>query len=195
MALPVGLLPVFWFVLTVGLSVPIAVAAHQFRRAGTTSMSSALRIAFSEAGLLYLVGVGVIWTITGGGSLWATIATLVVPGIVAGIVLMVLPLLVGRAVIQRSTGIDSDRALQHATYGWPVAMVAVFGIFIAPGGLTAGHLFDLGGQPICLAGHCGIPTWLAVAALLELVVAVLGPGFVGLLIASQMGRSSESVGQ
>ena len=195
MALPTGLVPVTAFVLTIGTAIPVTLGAHLFHRNGNGSFSAALRSAFAEASLLYLVGALVVWSIAGGLALWEVAATLLVTGFVALIVLAAIPLFVGRLLVRRVGGVDSGTALRYATYGWPAAMLAVFGIFIAPGGLATNVLFSLGGERICLAGHCGIALWFAVAVVLELLVAVLGPGLVGLAIASSSathGREARS---
>lgn len=211
MALPVGLLPVFAFVLTVGISVAVTLGTHLFYRSGhgsgsgtasrngngrgtegeTGSFASALRAAVLEAGALYLVGVLVIWSIAGGLSLWEVAATLVVAGLVDLLVLLALPLKVGEWLIRKARDVESDTALRFSTYGWPFAMLAVFGIFLAPGGVSHGHLLDLISPEFCLLGFCGIPVGVAAAVLLELVVALLGPGIVGLtLYSSVTGRRS-----
>lgn len=195
MALPTGLVPVTVFALTVGIAVPVTLGSHLFYRHGSSSFRAALRAALAEASLLYLVGVLVVWAIAGGLSLWEVAATLLVAGVVAFVVLTALPLVVGRLLVRRVAGVDSETALRYATYGWPVAMFAVFGMFAAPGGLATNAFFDLGGERVCLVGHCGIAVGFAVAVVLELLVAVLGPGLVGLAIASSSatrGREASS---
>lgn len=193
MALPTGLLPAFAFVLTVGISAPVTLAAHLSYRSGSQSFGRALRVALFEAGLLYLVGVFVVWTIAGGGldvELWEIPATLVITGVGALLVLTALPLVVGRQLVQRLRDVDSETALRYSTYGWPIAMLAVFGIFVAPGGTTRGHLFHLGGEHICIAGVCGIAGSSALAVLVAAVVAVLGPGTVGVVIAARRNQTA-----
>lgn len=188
MTLPTGLIPVLVFVVTVGISVPVTLTAHLMYRNEIQSFASAVRMALLEAGLLYLVGVIVVWAIAGGGldmQLWEIPVTLVVTGIGVLIVLTAIPLIVGQNLINHFREVDSETALQYATYGWPVAMLAVFGIFIAPGGLTQGHLFHLEGAQICLVGFCGINVSFAAAVLLEAFIAVFGPGLIGLLLVSQ----------
>lgn len=188
MALPTGLIPVLIFVVTVGISVPVTLTAHLMYRSETQSFASAVRLALLEAGLLYLVGVGVIWSIAGSGlnmELWEIPVTLVVTGIGVLIVLTAIPLIVGQNLINHFREVDSETALQYATYGWPVAMLAVFGIFIAPGGLTQDHLFHLESAQICLIGFCGIIVSFAAAVLVEVFVIIFGPGLIGLLLVSQ----------
>lgn len=182
MALPTGLIPIFVFLLTVGISLPVALGANVFYRNGNGSFESALRAALLEAGGFYLIGVLVVWSIAGGIEVWEIAATLLVTGVGALLVLVALPLIVGQWLIQRVKGGDAETALRATTYGWPIGMLAVFGIFVAPGGLAHGHLLDLGGPQICLAGFCGISVSFAAGVLLEAVVAVLGPGIVGVVL-------------
>lgn len=180
MALPTGLIPVLAFVLTVGISVPVTLAAHLLYQSGTRSFGKGLRVALLEAGLLYLVGVVVVWAIAGGGldiELWEIPITLIVTGVGVLFVLTALPLAVGRNLIQRFEGVDSETALRYATYGWPLALLVVFGIFIVPDGRFYGRF--------CLAGFCGLAGSSALAVLVEAVVAVFGPGLIGLLLVPQ----------
>lgn len=197
MALPEGLLPVFVFVLTLGISVPVTLGAHVFHRNTDSSFRAALRPALFVAAGTFVVGAIAVWTIAGGGgALWELPATLFASGFVAFLALAALPLLVGQRLIRRASGrrasgqpantVDADTALRFATYGWPIAMLAMFGIFVAPGGLSHGHLLTLGGEQTCLAGFCGIPVSLAGAVALELLVALLGPGVVGLCLQSSV---------
>lgn len=192
MALPTGLIPVYVFVLTVGIATPVTLGAHLSHRAGTRSFGAALRAALLEAGGLYLVGVIVMWAIVRGGSLEVVVITFLIPAGVALLVLMVIPLVVGQQIIQRVKEVDTDTALRFATYAWPITMLLVFGIFIAPGGFTSGDLFSLEGDQICLVGFCGIIVPFAVAVLLELIVAVLGPGFIGSVLLSSDGLEADA---
>lgn len=189
MALPNGLIPVLVFVLTVGIAVPVTLGSHLIYRSGEGTFGSALRIALVEASGLYLVGTIVIWAIAGGFELWEIPVTLLVTGALAPIVLMVFPLMVGQRFVQHFRAVDRDTALRFATYGWPITILVVFGIFIAPGGLVHGDLLSLGGERICLAGFCGISVSFAVAVILEVVVTVLGPGIVGLVLYSSVVRT------
>lgn len=185
MALPTGLLPVLAFVVTIGVSVPVAVTTLLSSRTGTQSIRRALRIALFEASLLYLVGVIVVWAIAGGGldtELWEIPATLVVTGVGTLLILTALPLVVGQKVIQHWRQVDPEGALQYTVAGWPIAMLVTFGIFVAPGGLVQGTLFDIGGPTICLVGFCGISLLLMGAFFLEALVVVVGPGLVGLML-------------
>ncbi|WP_435174590.1 hypothetical protein [Halorussus sp. AFM4] len=184
MPFPVGLIPVFVFVITVGIAVPVTLGAHLFYRSRDGRFRSELRIALIEASGLYLVGILVVWAIAGGLELWEIAITLLVVGALALVVLTVFPLIVGQRVIQHFRAVDRETALRFATYGWPIAMLVVFGIFIAPGGLVRGDLLLLGGERICVAGFCGISVSFAMALILELVVAALGPGLVGLALYS-----------
>lgn len=189
MALPTGLIPLFGFVLTVGISLPVTVGAHLLYRNGGGSFGAALRAALYEASGLYLVGVIVVWSIAGGLAVWEIAATLLVTGFLTLVVLTAIPLFVGRRLVRYVGEADSKTALRYATYGWPISMLVVFGMFIAPDGLAHGHLFALGGKQICFAGHCGIRLWFATAILAELVVAVLAPGIAGLALYSSLPTS------
>jgi hypothetical protein len=189
MALPTGLIPVLVFVLTVGIAIPVTLGSHLIYPNGNGAFGSALRIALVEASVLYLVGILVIWTIAGGFELWEIPVTLLGTGIIALIVLMFFPLMVGQRIVQHFQAVDRETALRFSTYGWPITMLVVFGIFIAPGGLIQGDLLSLGGERICLAGFCGISISFAMAVILEVVVAVLGPGIVGLVLYSSVVRT------
>jgi len=188
MALPTGLIPVFAFVLTVGAAISVTLGAVLYHRIRSNSFRSALRTAFLVASGFYIVGVIPVWFLAGGASVWEVPAVLITTAVIALIVLMILPLMLGQRLIQKVRGIDSETALRFSTYGWPVAMFIVFGIFIAPGGVVGGDLFNLGGNRVCLAGFCGIAVSLAAVVILELVVAVLGPGIIGLAIPFQQTR-------
>lgn len=189
MALPTGLVPVFVFALTVGVAGTAAVVAHLFYQTGNGTFASALRDALLVTGGVYLVGVGVVWAIAG-GPLWGVPAALVGAGLVALVVSVGLPLAVGQQVVQRTSDADPETALRCATYGWPVAMLVVFGVFVAPGGVVGGDLLDLDGARTCLLGFCGIAIPFAAAVVLELLLAVLGPGIVGVgLYVSRTGGS------
>jgi hypothetical protein len=181
MALPTGLLPVFVFVLTVGVSALTMVGAH-LRYASGDSFDVALRRAGLVVAALYLLGVAVVWALAGGGSLWGVAAALLATGLVALVALVALPLSVGRRLILRVRDVDSETALRFTVDGWPVAMLVVFGIVVAPGGVGRGTVFDLGGDQVCLVGFCGIPAPLAGSVALAAVVAVFGPGVVGLAL-------------
>ena len=185
MGFPTGLVPVTAFVPTVGVAVPVTVGAHLAYRRGS-SFGGALRAALAEAGLLYLVGVLVVWAMARGLTLGKVAAILVAGGIAAFIVLTALPLFVGRLLVERVGGVDSETALRYATYGWPVAIFAAFGLFVVPGGLATNAFFTLGGERICLGGHCGIDVLFAGAVVLELLVVVLGPGLAGLVLRSSV---------
>ena len=122
-------------------------------------------------------------------------ATLLVAGIGAVLSLALVPLAVGRLLVRRARGVDPETALRFATYGWPVAMLAAFGVFVAPGGPARGHLLHLEGPTFCLAGFCGLDSHLVAALGLETVVALVGPGTVGLLIhvsSSRPGRETRA---
>jgi hypothetical protein len=191
-ALPTGLLPVLVFVLTVGVAAPVTLVAHLRSRDGSRSFATALRTALLAAGGVYLAGIAAVWVVAGGLSLWEVAAALVAAGVAALAVLVVGPLLVGRRIVRRARSTDPDTALRFAAYGWVAAAFAVFGIFVAPGGLADGHLLDLGGERSCLVGFCGVAVSLVGTVLLELAVAVLGPGLVGSALHSLAGRTRGS---
>jgi hypothetical protein len=178
--LPTRLLPVFVFVLTVGVSFLTTVGAH-LRYAGGDSFDATLRRAGLVVAGLYLVGVAVavVWLLAGGGALWGVATALVATGLVALVALVALPLSVGRRLIQRVRDVDSETALRFTADGWPVATLVVFGIFVAPGGVGRGTVFDLGGAQVCLVGFCGISAPLAGSVTLAAGVAVFGPDVVG----------------
>jgi hypothetical protein len=191
-SLPNGLLPVFGFVLTVGVSAPVTLGAHLFSRGSNGPFRAGLRAALAEACASYLVGTVALWAVVGGGSLWGVTTAVLVAGLFAVFALGVVPLAVGRRLVARTRDVDSETALRFATYGWPVAAFVVFGIFVAPGGVTHGTVFDLEGTRICLVGVCGIALPLAAAVLLGGVVAVLGPGLVGIVLHAS---TSEQTGE
>ncbi|WP_049934217.1 hypothetical protein [Haloplanus natans] len=198
MALPTGLLPVLAFVITIGVSVPVAVTTLLASRTGTQSIRRALRLALLEASLLYLVGVVVVWAIAGGGldtELWEIPATLVGTGIGTLLILTALPLVVGQKIIHHWRQIEPEAALRYTVAGWPTAMLITFGIFIAPGGLAQGTLFDIGGPTVCLVGFCGISLLLMGAFFLEALVVVVGPGLVGLMLSvrGEVGGGSQPI--
>jgi uncharacterized membrane protein len=188
MVLPTGLIPTLVFVITVGISVPVTLAAHRFHRTGTDDFRTALTGALYEAGLLYILGIGVIWSIASGGidpELWEIPATLLTTGVATLLVFVALPLWIGERLVTRLRDTDSATAFRFTTYGWPVAMLFVFAIFVAPGGLFGGDLLSLEGPRACLAGFCGVSMTLVGAVLLEMLVAVGGPGLVGALLLSR----------
>jgi hypothetical protein len=188
-ALPTGLLPVLAFVLTVGVAAPVTLVAHLRSRDGSRSFATALRTALLAAGGVYLAGVVVVWVVAGGLPLWEVAAALAAAGVAALAVLVVGLLLVGRRLVRRTRGTDPDTGLRFAAYGWVVAALVVFGLFVAPGGFAGGHLLDLGGERACLVGFCGVAVSLVGAVLLELAVAVLGPGLVGSALHAVAGRT------
>ena len=195
MALPTGLLPVLAFVITIGISVPVAITTHLSARTGTQSIRRALQIALLEASLLYLVGVIAVWAIAGGGldtELWEIPATLVITGVGTLLILTALPLAVGQKVINHWRHIEPEAALRDTVAGWPIAMLVTFGIFIAPDGLAQGTLLDLQGLTVCLFGFCGISFQLAGAVFIEILVAVFGPGLIGLVLSFRRQDGGES---
>jgi hypothetical protein len=192
---PTGLVPATVFALTVGVSTPVAVGAHLLARTGNGTFGSALRTAVVGTGLLYLVGVGVVWAVAGSLEAADVAATLVVAGAVAFAVVVAFPLFVGRKLVKYAAGVDSATALGYATTGLPVAALVVFAIFVAPGGLALNAIFGRGEKTVCLAGFCGVARGFAVAVFVQLVVALLGPGLVGLALASSSATTGETGAQ
>lgn len=190
MALPIGLVPALVFALTVGVSVSVTAGAYVIHRTGGGAFAQALRTAAVGAGGLYLVGTVAVWAIAGGIGLWEVPVALLAAGAFASIMSLTLPLTAGQRIVRRVRGVDGDTALRFSTYGWPVAMSVVFGVFVAPGGLVRGDALSLGGRQICLAGFCGISAPLAATAALEAAVAVLGPGVVGVVLHSSAARKA-----
>jgi hypothetical protein len=186
MPLPNGLLPAYVFVLTVGLAVIVTARAHHRTRTTNSTFTRALKDAFTEAAALYVVGAVAVWILSGTHSVLSLVVTMFVPAIVAFILLMGLPLLVGRWFVARYADLDGETALRLTTYGWLLTMALVFAVFMAPGGFTGGHIFAIEGQQTCLAGFCGIIIPFAVLVAIELVIALVGPGLVGVILYSTM---------
>jgi len=88
----------------------------------------------------------------------------------AVLVLAVFPVLIGRQLLDRGTLLGPDEALEYATLGWPVAMVASAGVFVAPGGFGGTDVAALGGL-------AGAVAWLTLAVVTTLGPAVAGLGF------------------
>jgi hypothetical protein len=190
MALPDGLLPVFVFIVTVGVSVSTVLVAAVRSRAGAGPFDAVLRTALLATSTLYLVGTAAVWVVF--GTPWTVPATLVVAGVATLVVSVTLPLAVGRALIRRTRGVDAETALRFATHGWPIAMLVAFGVFVAPGGIGGDHLLDLEGTQICLAGFCGIAVSLLAAVLFEVAVVLVGPGAVGAVVHAVTARRRET---
>lgn len=188
MALRIGLHTLLVFALTVGLSTLTALGAWLSNQVTPAPFALSLKSAFSTVGGLYLVGVGVVWLVTGAGALWGTATALVAVGLAAFVLLGILPLLVGQRLLARLSDLDSDIALRLVTTGWPVAMLVVFGLFIAPGGIHESHLLDLGRPRVCLVGVCGVSLPLVVAVCVSVFVAVFGPAAVGLALSGFRSR-------
>lgn len=95
-------------------------------------------------------------------------ATVAVLGGAAAVVLYAFPLFVGRQLLGRWTPLDPDDALEYAVLGLPVALVASFALFLAPGGTDQYNLTFLSGPVAALV-------WTALG-----LVVTLGPGLAGL---------------
>jgi hypothetical protein len=191
-ALRLGLLTVLAFSLTVGISVLTAVGAWVSHRLTAAPFTLSLTSAFSTVAGTYFVVVGLVWVGTGADALWGLPTALVAVGIAAFVLLGILPLLVGRRLIARLRDVDAETALRLVTVGWPVAMLVVFGIFIAPGGVREANLLDLGDPRACLVGFCGVSLPLVIAVSASVLVAVFGPTLVGLALSGRLPRSDRS---
>jgi len=88
--------------------------------------------------------------------------------VAAVLVLAVFPVLIGQQLLDRWTLLGPDGALEYATLGWPVAMVASAVVFVAPGGID-------GPDVTALTGLAGAFAWVTLA-----VVVTLGPAVAGL---------------
>lgn len=173
-----GLLSVLAFVLTVGIPIPVTLATSGSYRAGITTFTRALWINLLQAGVFYLLGVYVLWTIGAGVS---RVVTLLVVGAVASVTLVALPLVIGRRIVGYATDTNSETALRTATYCWPPAMICLFGLFVLPDGASRVTFFHLGGSESCLLGFCGVSVLSVAAVLLGGVVAFFGPGVLGVV--------------
>lgn len=179
MALLRELGPLLAFALTVGVSASVTVGAHLlFRREGG-SFGSALRVALLVAGVASLVA-AVVWTAAESGSPRGVSVTPLVAAFVAFLGLTLLPLAGGRALVRRGSDADSATALRFATYGWPVAMLAVFAVYVAYWLFTR-DIYHPGSGQICVVWRCtGITVASAVTVSVGAAVAVLGTGLAGL---------------
>lgn len=106
------------------------------------------------------------------GGLFAVLA------LAAGVVLAGFPLYIGRQLLERWTALPPDRALLYAVLGWPVALVASLGVFVAPGGPTRYNITFLSGG------------WAALAWTVVGLVVTLGPGVVGYAAYRLVGREA-----
>ncbi|PSQ19391.1 hypothetical protein BRD00_01835 [Halobacteriales archaeon QS_8_69_26] len=163
---PAGLLAVFAYVGTVLASVPVAVVALLLRRI-TPSFREALAYSLGGGFALFTVVVLALAVAVDPGAG----GTLFVTGVVAVVVLAVLPLAIGRAVVERTADLDPDRALRWATAGWPPAMILSLIVFVAPGGPARYNVTFLSGVEAVVAGG------------ILVAVVLLGPGLVGTALA------------
>ena len=159
---PAGLLPVFVYAGAVVLSVPVALVAYAL-----STRSRTFR------GALGWVAAGVTGLVLAGATALAAFVDptvgLVFAALVAaaGVVLAAFPLYIGRLLVERWTPLGPDAALEYATLGWPVAMVAGFVVFLAPGGPARDNLTFLSGPVAAIA-------WTVMG-----LVVTLGPGVAG----------------
>jgi len=158
-----GVLAVFVFFGLALASPLVAVVAwglsqrrDRFRPAlGTVAAGSVGLLAAVTTALALFVGPSV-------GLVFAAVA------VGAVLVLAVFPVLIGQQLLDRWTLLGPDEALEYATLGWPVAMVASAVLFVVPGGFSRENALFLDGPAAAIA-------WLTLA-----VVATLGPAVAGL---------------
>ena len=86
------------------------------------------------------------------------------------------PLLIGRQLIGRWTGISSDQCLEFATLGLPGALVVSAVVLVVPGGSNGSNITFLEGPAAVLA-------WVAFLTVITFGPAVLGVGFARLFAA------------
>lgn len=158
-----GLLVVFVYVLTVALSTPLALAVVFLTR--QRSVTAALGTIVGILAALVTLGSTVVAALVSPLAGVVTFAS----GVAALLGLVVLPLVIGRTVVRRTTGVDREVALRLAVTAWPVALAASFGLFVAPGGPTRYNL-------TFLTGPLAAGAWLAWLALV-----ILGPGLFAVL--------------
>ena len=171
---PVGLLVVFVYLGAVVLSLPaVAAVLLLSRRIGVGRAASA--VAAGALAVVALVALGAALVV--GPDAGASIAGY---GAVGFLVLWALPVLLGRWLIRRGTGLAADLALGYAVAGLPPALAASAVWFVAPGGPTRYNLTFLSGPAL----------WAASAVFLAIVL--LGPGLVGIGLVRLVGRRRRS---
>ncbi|MFB6221299.1 MAG: hypothetical protein ABEH90_07650 [Halolamina sp.] len=182
-----GLLPALVFAETVGLAVPVTAAAllHQRRTGGCFGRS--VRRSLAGWVVLHSLGAVALWWL---GAGVARAGTAFVGGLVAALLLGLLPLAVGQRLVERR-GADSGTALRYAAYGWPPALALSYGSFFAPslvlpGGFGHNHLLAVGGPGVCLLGFCGVSPVAVLTSVLLVVVVFLCPGPFGLMVADHV---------
>lgn len=140
-----GLFPALVYLGIVVASPAVAVAAWLLGRRSET---------FGEA--LATVGGAAIGAVLAGGTALALFVdplagvTFVAVAAAGAVVLAVFPLFIGRRLLERWTPLPPDAALEHVTLGWPVALVASFLVFVAPGGVGRYNASFLGGAAAIL---------------------------------------------
>lgn len=158
---PFGILVVFVYLGAVVLSLPAAAAVLLLARRVGIGRAGALVVAVGFV-IVAVVGLGV--GVLAGPAAGVSFAGYGVGAVVA---LWGLPVLVGRWVVRRFTGLAPDLALGYAVAGLPPALAASAVWFVAPGGPTRYNLTFLS----------GLALWAGLAVLLTIVV--LGPGLIG----------------
>lgn len=159
---PLGLLSVLVYGVLVVTSPLVATAAW-----GLSQRRRSFRAAL---GTVAAVALGLVAASVAALALLVDATTGVVFGVLtvaAALVLAGFPLLIGRQLLDRWTPLGPDSALEYATLGWPVAMVASAVVFLAPAGFGDANVFSLSGSTAALA-------WLAMAAVVSLVPGVAG---------------------
>lgn len=159
---PFGLVNVFVYFATVALSIPVSLVTYALsRRLGS----------FRDA--LVQVGVGVVAVVLAAATaigLFVALRASALFVLLAGVALAVLgvfPILIGAQVLVRRGPLDSDTALEYATLGWPVALVASLVVFFAPGGPARYNI-------TFLSGPVAVVAWAVM-----LLVVTFGPAVAG----------------
>lgn len=157
-----GLFPVFVYFGAVVASLPASLVTYGL---GRWLGSTALAVRYVGAGLAGLVLAGGTALAVFVDPVVGGVAVVVAAGVV--VVLAAFPLLVGRHLVERWTPLSADAAREYAVLGLPVALVASFVGFLAPGSLARYSVTFLSGPGAAVA-------W----TVLGLVV-TLGPGVAG----------------
>jgi len=182
-----GLLPVFVVASTVGLAAPVAVSAWllDWRRGGCFGQS----VRQSLAGWAVLHSVAAV-ALLGFGAPPGLAVTVLVAGLLAALLLGLVPLRIGQRLFERR-GVQPEASLRYTTYGWLPALALTCGAFFAPslalpGSIGQGHILSVGGPQVCLLGFCGVSVvTLLMVGLLGAVVYVCPAPF-GLLVAEYL---------
>lgn len=123
-----GLLPQFAYLVTIGVSFPIAVVSFVLAR--RKLLEPVLTATLVAVALLVMASAGTLAAVV---SVDAAIEVVRI-AVGAGVGLVVLPLAVGTALVRRTVGVDRDRALRATTASWPIGLLVSFLVYVAPGG-------------------------------------------------------------